>query len=83
MKLRSLTCLAALGLLAALTPLATAQTQADHPRDTQYRVFNLGVPLGGSISADNGINDFGWSAGESNYRRCDCARRLVGPRLAP
>ncbi|HZP24244.1 MAG TPA: hypothetical protein VFB04_12400 [Terriglobales bacterium] len=65
MKLSSLTCLATLGLLAALAPLAWAQDQNDH-RNLQYRVFNLGVPLGGSVSADNGVNDLGWSAGESN-----------------
>jgi|SRR5579862_2630922 len=65
MKLSSLTCLATLGLLAALAPLAWAQDQNDH-RNPQYRVFNLGVPLGGSVSADNGVNNLGWSAGESN-----------------
>ena len=66
MKLRILTCLAVLGLFVALTPRARAQSQTNHPSDPQYRVFNLGVPLGGSVSADNGINDFGLSAGESN-----------------
>ena len=63
MKFRTLTCLTTLGLVAALAPLAWAQNQNRNP---QYRVFNLGVPLGGSVSADNGVNDLGWSAGESN-----------------
>jgi probable HAF family extracellular repeat protein len=66
MKLRTLTCLAANALYAALALFASAQSQNDHPRNTQYRVFDLGVPLGGSVSADNGVNDLGWSVGETN-----------------
>jgi probable HAF family extracellular repeat protein len=66
MKLRSLICLPALGLLAALSPIASAQTQTDHLQSSQYHAFNLGVPLGGSVSSDNGVNDLGWSAGVSN-----------------
>lgn len=66
MKTRSLSCLAALGLLAAVaSPLVIAQTQTES-ESTQYQVLNLGVPLGGSVSADNGVNVLGWSAGESN-----------------
>ena len=65
MKLRTLTCLAAVGLMSVCIPLAKAQDQSDH-RSPQYRVFNLGVPLGGSVSADNGVNNLSWSAGESN-----------------
>lgn len=64
MKLRSLTYLTAISLLAALA--ATAQTQPNHGGATQYRVFNLGAPLGGSYGIDNAINDLGWSAGDSN-----------------
>ena len=66
MKLRTLTCLAALGLLAALAPSASAQSQTSNPGATQYRIFNLGVPLGGSVSSNNGVKDLGWSAGISN-----------------
>ena len=65
MKVKTLTCLAALALLAALAPLAIAQVQTDHG-NPRYSVVNLGVPLGGSVSSDNGINDLGWSAGVSN-----------------
>jgi probable HAF family extracellular repeat protein len=63
MKHKTFAWLAALGLLAALAPLATAQTRND---DALYRVFNLGVPLRGSVSSDNGLNDLAWSVGESN-----------------
>jgi probable HAF family extracellular repeat protein len=66
MKLRSLTCLTALGLLAGVVPVVSAQTQPAHPHNTQYSIFNLGVPLGGSVSSDNGVNDLGLSAGVSN-----------------
>ena len=66
MNRRSLTCIAALITLVVLTSLAAAQVQAGHEDNPQYRVFNLGIPLGGSVSSDNGVNDLGWSAGESN-----------------
>lgn len=66
MNRRSLTCIAALITLVVLTSLAAAQVQAGHQGNPQYRVFNLGIPLGGSVSSDNGVNDLGWSAGESN-----------------
>jgi probable HAF family extracellular repeat protein len=65
MKLRSLICITALGVFAGLARFAIAQAQTDD-RHTQYAVFNLGVPLGGSVSSDNGVNDLGLSAGESN-----------------
>ena len=66
MKLKSLIAIVALGLFAGLAPFAIAQTQTDDHHNTQYSVFNLGVPLGGSVSSDNGVNDLGWSTGESN-----------------
>ena len=66
MKLKTMTCLAALGLFTTLVPSAVAQSQAGHSRDPQYHVFNLGIPLGGSSSSDNAVNDLGWSAGQSN-----------------
>jgi len=66
MKLKIMTCLAALGLFAALVPVAGAQAQDGHARDSQYHVFDLGNPLGGSSSSDNGVNDLGWSAGQAN-----------------
>jgi probable HAF family extracellular repeat protein len=66
MKIRTLTSVAAIALYAALAPFASAQSQTNQPGNTQYWVFNLGVPLGGSVSSDNGVNDLGWSAGESN-----------------
>jgi len=66
MKLTALTSLAAIALYAALAQPASAQSQPDHTRNTHYQVFNLGIPLGGSVSADNGVNNLGWSAGESN-----------------
>ena len=77
MKSRSLTCLAALVLLAAIVPMARAQDQFDHLYNNQYRVFNLGVPLGGTASANNGVNDFGWSAGESNLTGDATAHAVV------
>ena len=58
MKSRSATSLAALVLLATIVPIAKAQDQPDH-HNTQYRVFNLGIPLGGTVSAANGVNDLG------------------------
>lgn len=66
MRFKTMTWLAALGLLAALGPFANAQPQAGGSRTPQYRAFNLGNPLGGSSSSDNGVNDLGWSAGQAN-----------------
>jgi probable HAF family extracellular repeat protein len=66
MKFKTMTCLVALGFFAALGQSASAQSTAGHKPDPQYRVFDLGIPLGGSASADNGVNDLGWSAGQSN-----------------
>ena len=66
MKPGILTRLTVLALSCALASLASAQSQVKDESSSQYRVFNLGVPLGGSLSSDNGVNDLGWSAGESN-----------------
>ncbi len=66
MKLKDFARYAALSLVAISASLATAQAQTTHPGGSQYHVFDLGVPLGGSASIDNAINDLGWSAGESN-----------------
>lgn len=66
MKLKTTTCLVTLGLFAVLGSSATAQSQPGHSSDAQYHVFNLGNPLGGSSSADNGVNNLGWSAGQAN-----------------
>jgi len=58
MKRKSLICLTAVACFVALgAGIGHAQ---------QYRVFNLGAPLGGSFAAANGINDLGWAAGASN-----------------
>jgi probable HAF family extracellular repeat protein len=66
MKLKDVARYAALTLFALSASFASAQAQPTHPSDSQYRVYNLGVPLGGSVSIDNVVNDLGWSAGESN-----------------
>jgi uncharacterized membrane protein len=66
MKLTTLICFAAVIAFAAMAPIATAQSQAGSKSDTQYRIFNLGNPLGGSSSSDNGVNDLGFSAGQAN-----------------
>jgi probable HAF family extracellular repeat protein len=66
MKLKIMMSLAALALFAVLVASASAQSQAGNKDDTQYRVFNLGNPLGGSSSSDNGVNDLGFSAGQAN-----------------
>ncbi len=66
MKLRSLTCLTAIALCAGVgAPLGRAQDQADN-HQVQYRVFNLGAPLGGTFSNAAAVNDLGWAAGDSN-----------------
>ena len=66
MKLKSSTCLIGIVLFAAVAaPLASAQTSPDN-HQAQYRVFNLGAPLGGSFSNAAGVNDPGWTAGDSN-----------------
>jgi probable HAF family extracellular repeat protein len=66
MKPQTLTSLALIALSCALASLASAQSQLNDDSNSQYRVFNLGVPLGGSVSSDNGVNDLGLSAGVSN-----------------
>jgi probable HAF family extracellular repeat protein len=56
--------IAAITLLIA--PLAlSAQANPTH-HQVHYRVFSLGVPLGGTVSSAAAIDDFGWVAGASN-----------------
>jgi len=66
MKLTNLNWLIAIVVLVGpAAPLGRAQNQpARH--EAQYRVFNLGAPLGGTFSAANAVNDLGWAAGYSN-----------------
>ena len=67
MKVRTVTCMTAIVLLALTAPVGlNAQSPANHPQSTQYRVFNLGAPLGGHFSSAAAIDDFGLIAGDSN-----------------
>ena len=68
MKFRTLTCMTTFALLAAVCVPAglAAQGQPDHEQQPQYRVFNLGAPLGGTFSAAAAIDDLGLVAGDSN-----------------
>jgi probable HAF family extracellular repeat protein len=68
MKPLAITCLSTLmwiAVLAAPTGL-NAQSQPDHNQQNRYRVYSLGVPLGGSASSTAAINGPGWIAGASN-----------------
>ena len=68
MKLSTLTYVAATAFLVALAvPVRfTAQNIDQDDHRPMYRVFNLGMPLGGSASAAASINNLGWIAGDSN-----------------
>ncbi|MFZ0537823.1 MAG: hypothetical protein WAM47_13200, partial [Candidatus Sulfotelmatobacter sp.] len=45
-------------------PLA-AQDQPKNDQPSEYYVFNLGAPGGGTIAMASSINDIGWVAGDA------------------
>lgn len=63
MKFRILTCIAAIGLLLAVTPLAAQQWKNNPP--SKFYVFNLGTPGGGTVAMAASINNVGWVAGDA------------------
>lgn len=63
MKLRTLVCFAAIGLIAALAS-SSRIAAGDPPGPTHYRVIDLGT-LGGTFSTANTINNLGWAMGGS------------------
>ncbi len=63
MKTRTLICVTAMSLLAALA-LSMRLTAQDPPGPTHYRVIDLGT-LGGPDSSANAINNIGWATGGS------------------
>jgi probable HAF family extracellular repeat protein len=68
MKSRKLTHTAVLALFAMLAaPIwLTAQQQTKHHGQINYRVVNLGEPLGGTSSQASAINGESWAAGSAN-----------------
>ena len=65
MKSRILTAITMMFFFAALTVPGrlTAQEQSAQPNPSNYFVFNLGTPLGGTASGASSINDLGWISG--------------------
>jgi probable HAF family extracellular repeat protein len=68
MQIRTMKYMLAITLFAVLAaPLELiGQAQSSGHSGTHYRVFSLGVPLGGSFSGASAINDLGLIAGDSN-----------------
>jgi probable HAF family extracellular repeat protein len=52
--------------LFAAAMVVRAQAISKPSGGPHYRVYSLGVPLGGTASGAAAINDFGWIAGDSN-----------------
>lgn len=67
MKSRILICMTLFTTLAA-SQLAAQESaaQQEKQRQTSYYLFNLGTPLGGTVSGASSINNLGWIAGGAN-----------------
>ncbi len=67
MRSRTLTCITAATLFVALViPIGTAAQEQSAHNPGRFTVYNLGTPLGGTISAGSSINDLGWVAGNAD-----------------
>lgn len=64
MKTKTLICMTAISLLAALA-FSIRLTAQNRPGPTHYRVIDLGT-LGGTDSSANAINNIGWATGGSD-----------------